>query len=341
MRINFTTLSQEVTFYKELIKYRLTHYEIKRNYPLSEKILQIFLSHSKKIEISPEKKREILEMIEKETRKENPITVGISFALGARIPNSLKFKEIIPFPTLGWMHFGYFFTLLNEKIKKVYPPGIQVFVFEESSAFPEFFNPTETKIMIAASKKIFEMLNSPIEIIPLKKEYFPEEEVEKINVNVGEDQIFGILCSLPEMVNMEVMETLYLNKKERNYQKIKKMVPDLWEKAKNFCVKMNKYWTFRKEKKLFEKLIGKKFLDCCATQKKDRIVFDITSNCLLNHGMPVVQRNFNGFYKIYIIPEYRIYSLYGEKEVKKILIEKNEFVDVDAGYYTFYYLIII
>jgi hypothetical protein len=324
-----TTFEKEIEFYRGLIKEKMKGYNVPRN--KGNLILKILLSHCEEgIKISEEEKAELTRIINQYVSCNASIAISLTMALGMRVPNPLKFKEVVHFPTLAWLHLAFYFSLLNKKVQTVYSPGVKIFIFEEATLFGPWIFGMDIKLieqMLKICEYFFKELEAPVEIIKLLPEHFPNEEVEQIEVEITPSQVYAIACSLPSMNNEEFMQFLYC-KRSRDYDELKKISPKIWKEAEEITRKMMKALTYRKRKKLFQKLLNDiELIDACVTDKNGRIVFDITSPALWNHGMPVVRKN---PYKMYIIPEYRIPKEYPEATPIKI----------NSSYpYTFYYLL--
>ena len=334
-----TTIKKEVDFYRSLLSIRMAGYSPPRG-SVAEGILGVIIAHTEeKIEVPAAELARLTNIIRIYVRRNQPIPITLSFAIGTRIPNPLKFKEAVALPTLAWLYLAFFFTLINEKVKTIYGPGLRVVIFDEATLFASLtgLEPASVMQMLSVCRKLFLMLGAPVEVVELKPDLFPEKEVEAINVGIDFDQTYAVACSLPDMLQTDVMADLYV-RRDRNYQSLRLMMgEDVWRKAETTAVTMAKYLSYRKRARIFSHILGiNDFIDACITDKATRIVFDVTANALLNHGMPVVSRLADGAHKIWIVPEYRISVEY--PKAKQVKISPMEF-SLTGEPYVFYYVV--
>ncbi|MBD3353837.1 MAG: hypothetical protein GF364_20310 [Candidatus Lokiarchaeota archaeon] len=308
-----------------------------RNNNTTKSILNILLSASEKGIKIPDSQIEKWKMVvEGFVKRNEPVTLAMSLAVGTRIPNRLKFFDDVNLPTLGWMYFFYFFQMLNQKICMVYPSGIRLVIFDEAWLFGKYLGVSREfiEINLRAVKKIIELMKVPVEIILMKEKDFDLAEVDKIEPKVNLSQIYGFLCSLPDMNNPNIMHSLY-RKRKRNYQIIQREAGDLWKEAETKAKRVAQYLTWRKQSNLFGNLIGEEYIDTTITDKDGRLVLDITC-ALMNHGMPVVRCNDLGLLKVDIVPEYRIPVDY--PNAVPVWINKSDLIPDMDGNFKFYYL---
>ena len=277
-------------------------------------------------------------------RANKPVVITISLAIGCRISNSLKFREQVNLPTQAWAHLAWFFSLVNEKVQRIYAPGLRVVIFDEATLFARLMglSPQEVKQHLMATRKIIAAMNAPIEIVEMRPEMFPSEEVQAITVSVDNEIIYAIACSMLGMRRAEAMDPLYRTR-EKDFSTLREMMGlDLWDRARTIAEEVARCLQWRKRARLFDKLLGVSGIDACVTDKGERLVFDVTSNALLNHGMPVIRREQSGLYKAWIVPEYRIREsvVIDEKTryTRPVCISPSEF-GLKGPDYTFYYLV--
>ncbi|MDP3093190.1 MAG: hypothetical protein Q8N16_00295 [bacterium] len=334
-----TTIEKEIGFYRSLLSIKMAGYSPSRG-SVAEGILRIIIAHTEeKIEVPAAELARLANIIKTYVRRNQPVPITLSFAIGTRIPNPLKFKEVIAFPTLAWLYLAFFFALINEKVKTIYEPGLRVVIFDEATLFASLtgLEPASVMQMLSICRKLFSALGAPVEVVELKPDLFPVKEVEAINVGVDFDQTYAVACSLPDMLQMDVMADLYI-RRDRNYQALRLMMgEDLWRKAEITAVAMAKLLAYRKRARIFSRILGvNDFIDACITDKAARIVFDVTANALLNHGMPVVSRLADGAHKMWIVPEYRI--SFEHPKAKQVKISPLEF-GLTGEPYVFYYVV--
>ena len=333
------SLEQEIKHLNAVIVTKMTCYKPPKG-KFSEAILAILLIHAEeRVEVKKAEQARLCRIIEYHMAKQKPIPIGLSFAIGTRILNPLKFRELVMLPTWAWLHFGLYFKIINEKIRCLYPPGIKVTIFDEATLFaPVMGIPADgVAQLLTVARMMFSQLKAPIEIMELRPEWFPERELVNLSVQAPPEQIYAMLCSLPDMADPEIMRFLYVDR-NRDYAEIKKRAGDQWQRAEKLVLELNKRLAYRKRVNLFTKLLQEElYIDGCVTDKTDRLVFDITSPALINHGMPVVLRTEDGQLKVVVVPEYRIESEH--RNARPIKISPAEFGLPNLAPYTFYYLV--
>lgn len=234
-----------------------------------------------------------------------PITISLSLAVGCKIPNPLKFNEFDT-PTFGWLHLAWFFSLLNEKVKLIYPPGVEIVLFDEAKLFEHEMNLPNVDTFLHQVETLFRAMDAPIKIIPLTKEMIPGA-ANVVPVHVPDEIVYAMVCSLPEMTDTVVMDPLYARRAKDLPAARQRVGEALWQKATTIAGTVSAVLTLRKQQGLFQRLAGENLLDACITDKTERLVFDVTSPCLINHGVPVVDIDpLTGRYKLFVTPIYRV-----------------------------------
>jgi hypothetical protein len=332
-----TTLQKEAVFYRSLADNRLHGY-IQPCKTDAGAVLGVILSHTEEqIKLDRFERKDLTRKIGHFMKDQKPIEITISLAIGCRIQNRLKYFEETNMPTLGWAHLAWYFRYIDEKVKRIYAPGIKLIVFDEAILFHEMMGISEQVVRdnLRATRSLIEGIGAPIQIYEMEKELFPDDEIEIRRGCANVAQVYAMVCSLPEMNNKDVMKCLYKSR-GRNYGKIRRIVgEELWAKAQRFSDVVVSYLSWRKETKLFQRLGFEQSLDACITDKSGRIVFDITSGLLINHGMPVVRRGQRGVYKIFVLPEYRIKDEF--PKAVPIKIDPKQSFGIDGEPYVFYY----
>ncbi len=345
-----TNLDQEVEFLKDMRKYRLRSYEAPTG-PVHDSIVRILEQHHEQsVPLTKDDVHELARKITPFIKDGIPVPVSLTFALTLRAPNSLKYKEGENLPTYGWLHFIDFMATVNEKVKRVYPPGIKIFMFEEGTLFGERLGVSKESVAknMEFNRRAIQKLDAPIELIPLVPEDFPDKEVERTNIPLVDDtQIYALVCSRPDVTDPSVFQYLYEenSRQNRNWSEIKQKVGPIWNAAHETSKYIRRALQYRKSSKLFERLIKREdpryakhdnpiAIDATVTDKEGRIVFDVTTT-LFKHGMTVVRRNTNGEHKVVIVPEYRIPRLF--PKAKGVSISRDQ-LDGGKGAATFYYI---
>ena len=334
-----TTLSEECRYYEDLIDFRLRGFIPPKTVGVAEKVFKIICAQAhreERMKLDSREEQDIILMIDHHISRGTPIPITLSLAIGLRVNNSLKYREFIHFPSLGWIHFGYFFKSLQKKVKMVYRPGVKIIVFDEATLLSRFFDIEAAYVekFLKSVRGLFQRIDAPIAIVEMSSEKFPSSEVEKMPVKVNDAQIYAAACSFPQMKERCAMDYLYRQRK-RDYGQIREFIgEELWSHAERTSKVVAQHLAYRKSVNMFAEIVGAPFLDACITDKNKRIVFDITSPALINHGMPVVSRGLNGSYRLQIIPEYRIAHEFSN--AKPIKISAKEFGD-NEDLFTFYY----
>lgn len=333
-----TSLDQEVKFLDDLTRTKILNYRAPDLGSKPETILGILLAHSEnKTAVSTHARECLTQLLDQLISSEKPIPITMSIAVATRILNRLKFFEPDNLPTYAWMHMGNFFRLINEKIQTIHPAGINVTIFDEATLLGPQLGISSADIAqhLTSTRHLLSLVKAPIQIIPLTTEMFPESEIVKINPQVTDEQIYAVVCSRQDMTSKQIMDQLYTSR-DRNYSCIADLVgADMWEDSRRKAITIARHLEYRKQVGLFDKLVDQKGIDATVTDKADRIVFDITSNALFNHAMPLVRRDRNTMHKVRIIPEYRIPII--NPNAKPVKIAKQELLAGD-GETTFYYI---
>lgn len=307
---------------------------------LKDSIISILLAHCERsVNVSKADRERLANQVLPFAKNQQPIPISISLAIGVRIPNPLKFTESDNLPTYSWMHFGNFLSLINEKVQRVYQPGIKVVVFDEATLFGPMIGilAESTLRHLRATEKLLKAVQAPVKIIPLTQDLFPQSEVDKITSTVGDDKVYSVVCSRQDMKIPEVMDPLYTDRQHRSYADLRRLLggTNIWDDSKRMAEMIARHLEYRKKVGLFERLAGPVAVDATVTDKDGRVVFDVTSPALFNHAMPIVRRSQDGNHKVQIEPEYRIRRLH--PTAKSVKIDKSELSN-DKGLMTFYYL---
>ena len=332
---NPTTLAAEVSYLKSLTDDKLKNYRPAAIGTLAEQLLSIMLTMcDQSLRPEDENRDRILASIQHHIDHGSPIVLTVTFALGIRAPNVLKFNEPANLPTLGWLHWAWYFDHMNQKVKAVYAPGIEVVVFEEGSLFGDLFGiSTEAVYQLnrAARQMFAEFKHLNIRLIPLTTDMFAEASAD--NVYVPPAVVYAVACSLPEMKNREFFDPIYRNRK-RDHEALREMEPVSWRHAERIAYRIAECLAWRKQVGLFDKLLGVPYIDSTVTEKGGRLVLSVTSGVMINHGQPLVHRDTGGKYSVKIIPESRMYEEH--PHATPVLIAPAEF-GMTGSPYTFYY----
>lgn len=337
-----TTIDREAKYLDAHRRFVLESYEPPQG-AIDEAILKVLLAHSERNVVVSKTDRERMQgQIAPFVKKGLPIPVSITFATGLRAPNPLKFETVENLPHYGWLHFADFMKTVNEKVRRRYEPGLRTIIFEEATIFGPLlgFSDEEVKDCLEASGRLFAAMGDPFERHFLTPDMFPADKVAKMPVNItDESRIYAIVCSRPEMNCVAAIDPLYTDRQNRSYAEIRRLVgQELWDDSKRLTEEMARHLDYRKKVNLFEQILDHPVaIDATVTDKDGRVVFDVTSPAMFNHGMPVVRRDSNGLHKVQIVPEYRIKR--GDIAGKPVKIDRSELLDPKRGkgYMTFYY----
>lgn len=244
------------------------------------------------------------------------IPVSLAVLLGFRMPNNLKYKEPFGPPTYAWLHSLLVLGSIAARVKKVYPPGIQFYLFEEGYIFNNIFHIQEWIVNrnLRILKTFIDDLNIPVTVIHLLPEHFPKNDIEKIVIHDPTDaEVFAFLCSMPWMNDEEIIKSLYIAC-EKSFEAIRIHVGnDKWSNVKEDVRYKNKILAFRRHNSLYTRLIFDihkndvegRLIDTSMTVKEGRICIRLTLDAFPNHGMPILDTI---RCHCHIIPEYRIYE---------------------------------
>lgn len=341
-----TDLGQEVEYLLQLLQARLRGYRVDQTLPIHTAILKILIVHCDGTKLTAKEFLQHERIIQESVQRGVPVPISLSVAIGARIPNPLKFSEQIPLPTYAWLYMLWVFKLINEKVKRVYAPGVHFYLFDEAQLFAGVIPGIESgnvRRHIGAVRKLIQKMKVPVTIIELTPRMLPHSNGAHLSVEIPDAVIYAMLCSLPQMTNRCIMDDLFQTR-QRDYRIIKQYAGPMWEDARYLARVVSQTLALRKQNDLFRRLLAKhgiavQHIDACITDKSARLVLDITSGAFFNHGMPVVERSPYGSHKVRIVPEYRIREQY--PRARPVILPGRFSVKewVMPTEYTFYYLI--
>ncbi len=318
-----TTLAAEAAYLRGYREYVMKGYKPPVG-STPDAILQILLAHHEEsVDVAKQHRDQMRGAIVPFTRNNEPVPISLTYALGLRAPNPLKFNEVENVPHYGWAHFANFIKLMDEKVRTVHPAGIEVTVFEEATLFGKRlgFSDAEVAQALKASDIITKAIEAPIKKINLTPDMFPADQTEKEHDVATDDRVYAIICSQEFMDMPDVMDPLYTDRQNRSYAAIRERVSrERWDEAKAIAESMGRQLAWRKRVGLFDQLVGGKpfAIDATVTDKSGRIVLDVTSPAMFNHGMPVVRRAENGLHRVQIEPEYRVAKKHPDARPVKI-----------------------
>lgn len=313
-------LSGLVDELNDILEHRLNSLRIKKmKGSIEQKILSLLLASCERGTDISQVEQDLLTRIHHFVDRSEPVLITLSLAVGCKLPNPLKFQDSLNVPSFAWLHLAWFFKLLHQKVQKVYEPGIKVIIFDEAKLFESEMKLQYVDLFLSQVNSLIQKMDSPVEIIPLTKDMIPEIESVSQSSEIPEEIVYAMVCSLPEMQDTVVMDPLYV-RKIRDYLSARQRVgDDLWNRAKSLASIVAGTLALRKKYQVFQTLTGSEFaLDACITDKSERLVFDVTSPCLINHGMPILELDpVTGKYKVTLSPEYRIKR--GDHHTKKVV----------------------
>lgn len=314
IRVEETSFTEEVDFARNTIDQRLLGFKIAPDEGERHKsILKILLNHCD-FTTDLEARKNLADKIKGSVDKNLPVPISLTIAHGIKAPNKLKNFDPYSPPSAAWLYNIFKLKLISEKIRTIYDPGAEYYLFEEGYIFNDIFNyPKEIVDMnVDVTMKMISGMDLPARIIKLNERDFPEGEVKKIEPKISDAEIYATLCSIEEMNDPEIMEYLY-NYRGRNYELIKENVGMLWDQAKAITAVKNQKLTYRKLTGLFARKIHSidsnmngRLVDGAITEKGGRLSFKLTGETLFNHGAAIVSRNETGKYNCIVVPEYRI-----------------------------------
>lgn len=336
--MELTTLQAEFEFLRMIRNDRMAHFRPPQYGSTPDQILSILLAHVKhSVEIKKPEQARLRNTIATCVRKKQAIPITLTWALGYRVPNPLKYLEKTNLPTLAWLYAFHTLYLVQLEVQEVYGPGVVFHIFEESPLFGRFFDVYEIEIYkcLQAALKMLDAIGLSYVAHSLTKDLFPESAIKRyLPKTLEPDLVYAVVASLREVTDPGVLEPLYQSRR-KNFPELRRLVGDsVWKKAEVIGRYIRGCLTYRKAAKLFEKISGhKEILDATITEKEGRLSFGITSPALPNHGMPIVEKRAD-YYKLEVIPEYRLQS----GSFIPIVIDPSQAFGVSEQPYTFYYL---
>jgi len=343
MTTRIATFAGEVARILNALRSLMQSYRLLGNLTAAEQILRIFVKTGSGLTPQGEAKEKLLQQIQTSLRMGMPIPMSLTIAHGLRAPNPLKYEDPFGPPTYAWLHSLFTFLLISERVKCVYQPGMQFFVFEEGHLFDELLE--VPKGVVDRNLRMFQRLidatSAPVTSINLFKEHLPEAEAVKLPVEVLEAEVHAFVCSSPWMNDPEVLGDLYV-RGDKPYELIKERVGRArWEEMRQKALRKSQTLALRRHNGIFRHLVKKatgmdvagRMIDGAITSKEGRLSIKATGGALFNHGMPVVDWRRN---TCHIVPQYRIGSDFtvGNRSfpLGKVLISPAEFGEEGATY---------
>ncbi len=332
----YKTLEFEIGRMEEVTKKKLETFRPARHCSIEDEIFHIFKSSSK-AHITTVEVAKIYKVIEYYLRKKTPIKVSFLWAMYWMVQSPWKFIDYnVIKPRLGDYWAPYWFSLLNNKLKKIFPPGCEFDIIEEFEMVKEM-GWTKNQSLERASLlrpvyakfdciKIFDL---PI-FTELPNVIEPNSE-EIASTIVATPRLFNLI---PDEKMRAIMDTFYhandttcsqavfqsgnlphtletsrilLECRKKSADEIKKIVPyDLWEQGKNIKRRMNQIAKARRSSNWLNQTVmsGEPFIDA-AIIKRGAWSPDIWAFTSPQHGGSVLDLG-NRLYSISIAAEYRL-----------------------------------
>lgn len=316
-REGITIFSQEMKWLNLLLAHRVRGYCPPQG-SRERQVLRILLNHSDEgVVVSGMAQDNLRAIIRASTEMGKPVPISLTVAHGMRAPNPLKFTSdsIHGAPTAAWAYNVFELALMDREVRTLYQPGLHFYVFEEGYLFRDLADvPLEiVERNVAITNRIIRELAAPVMILPMLSEHFPEKEVVATAAAVTDPEVFAMLCSVPEMKERSAMDLLYTIR-DKPFARFKREMPALWAKARNMAEAKNRRLAWRKKTGLFPRLIAEatgekidgRVVDAAITEKEGRICFKLTGEAMFNHGAAVIERDTNGRFACWVVPEYRL-----------------------------------
>jgi len=338
MNEHSTSLEQEIKRMVEVVNDRLAGYSP----PLgsaAESLWRIFKRHSRGQISSPEENK-IRLAINSALKDEREIFMGICWAFGGMSLSGYKFREPkVNLPRLGDLWGLFWLLILNEKIKRIHPPGLKLIIADEE---PHHFFLGHLPTKVARRQRIMTAVAAQYtSFITLTALPAYQGVAKAITIpEPSDEEILSIVGCLPQdNIPSAAFSQLY-QEREKDWSTIRDLIPAAkWQEAREIIIKMLQIGEARKREGFFPHLFGfQPYIDAAITEKSRWSPKAWGKTCP-QHGGSLLRRGDNGQFSITITPESRLLA----EGYQPIRLRGEEFGKLDPSLatdeeYTFYWL---
>lgn len=264
-----------------------------------------------------------------------PINISLAWACGTTAMSSYKFIDSNNLPRLGDIWTLFWFSMLNQKVQVLHPPGIRLVIIDE---VPHGLIVGRTEEEIALRQGVMRALAlkyAPFtEIVSLP--FFRYDGIVDKPCN---EEVLAILMSLPGSIPEEVCELCY-RVRNKPWGRIQQVVSEgQWKKAVDIRIAMKRVDAGKKETHFTASLFcGAPFIEACIVEK-GRWSPDIWSMAFPQHGGTALDTKGQNRFSISCVPEVRLLSNGHEP----VMVSSRDFqafseLEVPNSPFTFYWV---
>lgn len=341
--LSITTIEREIARMKGAIERQTHKYQPPKKGTREEVIVAIFRASSSE-DLLPHEEERLRQAVRYALEHNEPIPIGIMWALPGMARCRYKFAEPVNLPRFGDLWFGWWFDCLCTKVRAVHAPGIQVIVADEAPMCRLLgISESDVQLRRACVQEVFRQTPC-VQIVELP-DYDGAADVEV--PEPAPELVYAILVSMewePELP-VDTFGPLYLSA-AKDLEAIRAgLPPGTWELARKTRIACDRIAAARKKHGLFEAYFrGAPYIDACIT-RKGRWTPSIWGRgrgaSFPFHGGSFVEANTNGRMVVTCSPERRL----EEGGFRPVKIDASEFrafvppeMTLPEGQYTFYWV---
>lgn len=338
-----TTLTAELERMGGVMEARLLNYRPPKG-TVVETIVQIFKKHSRML-ISESEMVQIKKAVSEAVEKEEPVKLAFLWAFSGMARSSIKFLQPeINYPRLGDIWAYFWIKILDEKIKKVHPPGIKVLIVDEKPLLLIIgWDEKPLNQRFRVMKKLAEEV-AP-EVIEVTQMPSFDDVARSLTVSPpSNDEILSIVTSVKEYeekIGMDVLVEFLYKTREKPWDEIQMLIPELiWRDALERRMEMIRIGAARKKTGYLSQCFsGASYIDACIVEK-GRFCPDIWAMTFPQHGGTVLNASEKGRFSVKCLPENRLKG----DNCLPVLINTKEFDEIinsdstNGQDYIFYWL---
>lgn len=199
----YTTIDAELKRMEEVVKIKVKDFRPARHLNLTEQIFHLFKSSSK-AHIDPIEEEKILDVIKYYLKEKTPIKISFLWALYWMVQSPWKFIECnIIKPRLGDYWAPYWLSMINRKLKKIFPPGCKFYVINEQEMVKEMgWTNSQSRERMSCLSPIYSKSDC-VKIIDLPK----FNELPKIQ-KPNDEEIIATVISTPALFSQISEESM-------------------------------------------------------------------------------------------------------------------------------------
>lgn len=292
MRSFFTTLSDELGRMEQIVTERARDFvpPVMPGASVAEVVTKVLLKHSRD-KMAAAEQANLSRVVQSAVDAGRPIAVSMMLAVGGHGRTRYKFcQPQVALPRLGDLWTIFWFKILNQKIQRVYAPGLEVVLVDEVPHLRAFgWQETDIEQRKAPLRVVAEHCAPFVRIVNL-----PDltSQVSLPLCDPPPGVVYAVVASLPEAdaLPLSVFRWQYQSR-DKPWDEIRSAIPsDLWEKARAAAALASRYGEARKHVDWLGRDVfgGQPYIDACVTEK-GRWAPDIWSFAFPQHGGTVLR----------------------------------------------------